>query len=284
MRRSHSFPLLAVSFVFVLLISTIFALGVGDASAGLPTPEDVIADALARARAQDGYHLVADIQNTLIPQANPANRGTRDQTTSMRIIGDVAQNTHSDGSEDPRARLQFYAAQGESPVELLLSGNEAYVGYRDRWQQVEEPGGGVAPGGDYLGYLVAVHDVAEQESAVTAEGSFRRFSFKLDGERYAEYQRQRMERLLANRLPQGVELQASPVLEAMSGQGELWLDNKGLPRRHSRYLLTAPSQSSSRRCCLRPLSGRYTRRPRSPLPLSCLWWHRRPGPAGSPFG
>ena len=41
-----------------------------------PAPEDIIAGTLACARDQAGYHLVADMQQTLIPQALPANRGT----------------------------------------------------------------------------------------------------------------------------------------------------------------------------------------------------------------
>ena len=108
---------------------------------------------------------------------------------------------------------------------------KAYVGYDGRWQVVEDPLGGAAPGGDTLGYLAAATDVAEIEPAETAEGSLRRYAFKVDGPTFAEYQRQRAQAALGGQLPQGVELQASTALQAMSGTGELWVDGNGLPRR-----------------------------------------------------
>ncbi|MCP4129015.1 MAG: hypothetical protein GY753_18440, partial [Gammaproteobacteria bacterium] len=230
MPNSRRLLLFALSLIVTLTISGSLVLALQNA--GAETPEQVIAVALERARAQESFHTVADIDQTLIPRPVPANRGQRDQRTSMRILGDVAQSTRFDGSEERRARLQFYAETEEAPVEMILAGSKAYVGYQGKWQEVEDPLGGVAPGGDTLGYLVAARDVAEVETVVTtAEGKFRRYTFTLDGDRYAEYQRDRMQHMLSGRLPQGTELKKNPQLVAMSGEGELWLDAEGLPRR-----------------------------------------------------
>jgi hypothetical protein len=220
--------LIAIPLLIMGLISGGFGLALSQASP--PAPRDILAGAFAYARAQDSYHMVADVEQTLIPQATPANIGKRDETSAMRILGDVTRETRVDGVEEQRAQLLFYSGADDA-VELILAGNTAYVGYRGRWQVVEDPLGGIAPGGDALGYLVAATDVVETGVLTTAAGRLRRFTFNLDGELYAEYQRQRVEALLAGQMPQGVRLQANPALKEMSGQGELWLDDDGLPRR-----------------------------------------------------
>ncbi|MCP4167502.1 MAG: hypothetical protein GY759_16655 [Chloroflexi bacterium] len=221
--------LLVTSLSILMLLSGGIVLALG--SAELPTPEDAIAEAWERARAQSSYHVVADIEQTLTPIAVSTNLGRGDKTVAIRVLGDVAQQTALDGSDEQRARMQFYAGRDEAPVEMLLSGSEAFVGYKNRWQRVEDPLGGVAPGGDYLGYLVAVKDVAATGSVNTAEGNFKRYTFSLDGPLYAEYQRQRTQDMLMGQIPPGVQLKSHPVLQAMSGQGELWVDADGLPRR-----------------------------------------------------
>ena len=127
--------------------------------------------------------------------------------------------------------MQFYAGEGQAPVELIFAGDKAYVGYKGEWKTVDDPLSGIAPGGDFLSYLDAVTGVEEAEPAHTAAGQFRRYTFSLDSGRYAELQRQRTQQALAGRLPQGVEIQASEALLAMSGQGEVWVDARGLPAR-----------------------------------------------------
>ncbi|MEZ4768651.1 MAG: hypothetical protein R2844_09525 [Caldilineales bacterium] len=129
-----------------------------------------------------------------------------------------------------RAQMQFYAGT-DRPVDLILSGDKAFVGYDQQWQQVDAPPGGVAPGGDYLGYLVAATDVAEGDQIATPAGTFRRYTFNFDGQRYAEHQRDEAYRMLASQLPQGMQLELHPVYRAMTGNGELWVDSNGLPRR-----------------------------------------------------
>ncbi|MCP4126358.1 MAG: hypothetical protein GY753_04765, partial [Gammaproteobacteria bacterium] len=222
--------LFTLSILFTLTISGGLVLALNTTGSN-STPEDIVAAAVERARAQTSYHVVADTQQTLIPKAVPSNVGKRDETTASRILGDISQGVRYDGLEDVRARLQFYAGSDQAPVEFVLADNEAFVGHQGRWQQIETEPGNIAPGGDYLGYLDAIKDVVETESANTAEGVFRRFRFTLDGESYAQLQLQRTERSMVGRIPQGVQLKPSPTLQGMTGQGEIWLDASGLPRR-----------------------------------------------------
>ncbi|MCB0249746.1 MAG: thrombospondin type 3 repeat-containing protein, partial [Anaerolineae bacterium] len=219
--------LFTVPLLVVALVAGSFTLALS--SAGPSAPDNVLADALKLAGRQSGYHLMADVQQTVIPRALPGNGGKGDETTSVRVVGDLA-NGQGTGANERRARLQFFAG-AEQPVELILTADKAFIGYGQRWQQVDAPPGGVAPGGDYLGYLVAATDIAEGEPVVTQAGAFRRYTFTFDGQRYAEYQRDEAYRMLASQLPQGMQLELHPVLKATTGSGELWVDSDGLPRR-----------------------------------------------------
>ncbi|MCP4165499.1 MAG: hypothetical protein GY759_06350, partial [Chloroflexi bacterium] len=231
MRHTRRPILILLTLVVTLTISAGLVLALDNSAE--PSAEDAVFDALEHARAQTSYHVVADTQQTLIPQALSSNAGKGAETSAMRVLGDVTQDVGSDGSQDVRARLQFHVEQGDGPVEFVFADKASFVGYQGRWQEIEHSPGGMAPGGDYLGYLDAVTAVEEQEPTLTAEGSFRHFTFAIDGGRYAEIQRAQMQQALAGQLPQGVQLQASPTLQAMTGQGELWLDEKGLPRRQA---------------------------------------------------
>jgi len=195
------------------------------------TPAESIREALELAREQPSMHIDADVQQTVIPRAVSANVGESEEHYAFRVLGDVTQRTRLDGMEDRRARMMFQVGGQAEAMELLLVNNDAYVGYQGKWQPIDDPAGGVAPAGDYLGYLNAVVHVTEMEPVATEQGVMRRYSFDLDGKLYAEYQLQRMKLALAGKLPQGAELATSPAQEAMTGAGELWVDESGLPRR-----------------------------------------------------
>ena len=234
MSHTRRVTLFALALIVTMLAAG--ALFVAMGGSGPSTPKDTIIDAIKLAREQDGYHVVTDIEQTVIPKAMPTSLGKGGQTNAMRVLGDVSIGTRLDGGDDTRAHLQFYAAPGESPIEMLMAGDKVYVGYQGQWKQAQDPLGGLVPGGDYLSFLDAVRDVVELEPATTATGVYRHFSFTIDSELYAEYQRQRMQYLLAGRIPQGVELQASPTLLNMGGEGELWIDAQGLPHRQIIHL------------------------------------------------
>ncbi|MFN8474926.1 MAG: hypothetical protein U0822_22250 [Anaerolineae bacterium] len=195
------------------------------------TPGDAITDALRQARAAASYHVTADAQQTIIPRAVPANAGRTDEKTMLRVDGDVARPEGGAADVPADARLTLGTDKKSAAVQLLLVGGSAYVGYGGKWQKVDDPLGATAPQGDYLGYLAAVADVAQADSVKTSAGSMARYTFRVDGPRYADYQLERMETLLAGQIPDGVKLTRSPLYDRMSGRGELWVDSDGRPRR-----------------------------------------------------
>ncbi|MFN8482271.1 MAG: hypothetical protein U0768_04305 [Anaerolineae bacterium] len=223
--------LTAMLLAFVPTLLVVLAAGYTLTRAAPAPPTDAIADALRQARAAASYHVTADAQQTLIPRAVPVNAGRSDEKVALRVEGDVARPEGAASDVPADARLSLGTDKKGAAVQLLLVNGNAYVGYGGKWQKVDDPLGATAPQGDYLGYLAAVADVAQAGSVQTAAGSMARYTFRFDGPRYADYQLQRMETLLAGQIPDGVKLGRSPLYERMSGQGELWVDGDGRPRR-----------------------------------------------------
>src|SRR4051812_35685252 len=89
----------------LLLPVALLALGYGFAYASRDTPAMAIAEVLATTRAAGAYHLTADVQQTLIPRAAPANIGKRDQQATLRVEGDFVPST-ANGRDTTNARLQ----------------------------------------------------------------------------------------------------------------------------------------------------------------------------------
>ncbi len=144
MSSSHRRKLmLFVPFLVMLAITS--TLGLALTSAAPPSPQERLAGVFAEAHAQASYHMVADVEQTLIPKAMHSNAGKGDQTSAMRVLGDMTRATRLDSGDESRARLLLYAGT-ERPVELILAGTRAYIGYNGRWQIVEDPLGGVCAG------------------------------------------------------------------------------------------------------------------------------------------
>ena len=71
---------------------------------GPPAPQDVLAQALKLAGQQPSFHMVADMQQTVMPRAIPGNGGKSDETTTLRVVGDLARQAGIDGTAEPRDR------------------------------------------------------------------------------------------------------------------------------------------------------------------------------------
>lgn len=68
--------------------------------------------------------------------------------------------------------------------------------------------------------------------------SYTRYTFRIDGRSYARYMRDQMETYLADRgeLPIGVTLDLPKSYVDMTGDGELWVGEDGLPLRQILHL------------------------------------------------
>ncbi len=242
---------LIVAALIFLPVVVLLALGLSVGRGAAHAPADAIAEALANARAAGSYHLAADIQQSLVPRAVPENLGKGDTRATMRVEGealvpDRARLTLRLGGDGDEAAEQPFgvgmgrsAADGGTPIKLLVVGARAFVGHAGAWRVVENPLSAAAPAADTLSFLAAIKDVQPVDdvgaSAAPATADARRalqhYRFALDGPRYAEYLKGQLQTLLADDLPPGVELEAPPIYQRMTGAGELWVDGDGLPRR-----------------------------------------------------
>ena len=84
------------------------------------------------------------------------------------------------------------------------------------------------PTGDFLGYLEAADNIQVKNDPAHPELTI--YEYEINGGRYADYVRDTMLRSLPPE-KQGTRLLPSPVLQSMSGRGELWVDSEGYPQR-----------------------------------------------------
>ena len=219
-----------LSILTVLFLMPVFGIlgGYRLLGASHAAPTSAVADALAQTRAAGSFHLAADVQQTALTPGASVNVGSQSDRNVMRVEGDVV---YPAPDVAPNTRLLFVTDPKAPRVEMRVVDGQAYIGLADRWQHIDDLSVSGAPESDYLGYLSAVTNVAKADSAKTAAGTLDRYTFDIDGPRYAEYQRQRWQAQLAGQLPQGTQLARNPRYERMTGQGTLWVDSEGRARR-----------------------------------------------------
>ncbi len=179
-----------------------------------------------RAREAGAYDFIADIEQTLIPRPLPSMIGQTDQRVDMRIEGEVASPDYA------RLQLRFEGGGLDAPpLELIQDGAETYLLKDGEHIPVENPAGLSSPTADYLGYLAAAENIQSLPSPEIGGGAGGRYAYDINGHRFAEYVRDQMEEQLSSELPPDVTLSLSPLLQRMTGHGELWVDANGLPRR-----------------------------------------------------
>ncbi|HEY64459.1 MAG TPA: hypothetical protein G4O02_07790, partial [Caldilineae bacterium] len=227
--------------LFLALIALILALaGLARATAS-PDPADQLRAAWEQAQAT-GYRFGADVEQTLIPRPVWSQLGRQEERISFYLEGEVEA-----GSDSRRSRVRVWPQAGrpnvlvaaalgqanpaaaEPLMEVIQDGTKTIIRERGRERVAESPTSLVAPGGDYLAYLEAARDVKRMEDCRLAFGTC--YRFRIDGPRFAEILRKRLQREYAADLPPNVELAPSPLYQAMRGEGELWVDADGFPVR-----------------------------------------------------
>ena len=197
-----------------------------------------------RAREAGAYDFTADVEQTLIPRPLPSMIGQTDERVDMRIEGEVALPDYT------RLQLRFEGGGLDMPaLELIQDGAETFLLKDGEKIPVENPAALSSPTADYLGYLAAAENVrisdqspvnSDQSPADDTQHAIRNthYVYDINGPRFADYVRDQMEAQLregatvgGQPLPPGVSLSPSPLLQRMTGRGELWVDANGLPRR-----------------------------------------------------
>jgi len=236
---------------FLVLCLLALLLVVSPAAARPTTPEVSLRDVWRNARQSGAYHFAADIHQTIIPKPTILNVGRESKQDAVHLEGETS-------LPDRQLHLTLWSqggsvANASTGVEIRVEGDRAYArrGAND-WQEINNFAGVFAPQGDFMAFLSAARDVervvssGERDVAPHSTLYAQRYTFRIDGRSYAAYLRDQMERYLAEKgeLPPGVRLDVSKAYAEMSGDGELWVNENGLPVRQI-LRLRLPSRDDS---------------------------------------
>ncbi|MHB0857880.1 MAG: right-handed parallel beta-helix repeat-containing protein, partial [Anaerolineae bacterium] len=228
MKKRHYSVLLAL--FFVLFSMAPGAMGeTGPAPTAAQTavdPQEALVQAWARVQEAGSYRFLSTAEQILVPRPIPEMIGK----------GDVRLTLENDGAVilPNRAYITLrVAGAGQSKsVALLHDGNQSYMLQDGELKPVENALSLASPTNDVLGYLAAAEQVTLMEPP---EGfpDLVRYSFVVSGPRFAEYVRQQAEADIRAEpgAPAGLTLQPSPALQKLTGHGELWVNQAGLPVR-----------------------------------------------------
>ena len=218
------------------------------ASASLsPSAQDVVHDAWRLAQKSGKYEFSTEVVQTTYPAPKLSHVGRTTREDRFVLAGQV------DESQDTIAMTLWRG--GSSPLELAqraprtegglpnglqmrIEGNQAYgrqVG--GEWEEIDQVSDVFAQAGDPLGLLSSATNIrllaAEggSRSASANEVTSSHYAFDVDGQAFAAYMRDKLERQLreSGELPVGLTVDVPDVYKQTSGQGEIWLDESGLP-------------------------------------------------------
>ena len=139
-------------------------------------------------------------------------------------------------------------------IEIKIENGKAYgrMNAEGGWVEMSDPSQLFAPGGDPLGFLLAAENIQElgirsqelEASDLTLDDVItnpqalnpnlsKRYAFDINGAKYAEYVRQQLEASMREQgeLPPNITLGVLAHYVDMTGHGEVWLDEDGLPVR-----------------------------------------------------
>ncbi len=196
------------------------------------TASDRVVEAWQRVQEAGSYHFTSDVVQITIPTATVTNVGRRSRTEQLYLEGQ---------SDLDAAALEFRLWSGggsvhdaENALAVRAAGGKSYVRQgTGEWQESSSFTDAIAPEGDFMAYLAAARDITAHEPETRAGITFTRYSFQIDGPTFAAFARNQMEAAMRARgeLPNGVHFEVSNYYHNMTGEGELWVRENGLPLR-----------------------------------------------------
>ncbi|MDX1417512.1 MAG: hypothetical protein R3293_25125, partial [Candidatus Promineifilaceae bacterium] len=200
-------------------------------------------DVWQRVHQSGAYKYSADVTQTNTPQPTIVNAGRESKSNRIFMEGETDLDAES-------LQLTMWTGGGsvlspESGVQIKVEGQTAMArqGAGD-WEEIDDFTGLFAPEGDFLTYTRAAENVVrhapETRSTALGEISFTRYTFDINGRRYAEYMRgQLKDQAVREGLPPGMQMELPRIYVEMTGTGELWVGADGLPLRQQ-FMLTFP--------------------------------------------
>ncbi len=208
------------------LRNSVWATGVDRFSA------DPLTAAWEQAQDAGSYSFTSDVVQVTIPAPTISNVGRPSRTEQLYLEGQ---------SDLDAAALEFQLwTEGgsvhapESGLSVRAADGKSYTRQgTDDWQESSSFSDDIAPAGDFMAYLAAARDITAHEPETRAGITFTRYSFQIDGPTFAAFARNQMEAAMRARgeLPNGVQFEVSSYYHDMTGNGELWVRENGLPLR-----------------------------------------------------
>lgn len=190
------------------------------------------------------YDFATELRQTAYPALLLANAGRGPEHYEMHLQGSV---------DLPAEALALQFWQGGGNVLTESNGSEARIedGHAfvrqpgGSWQEVDDFSTSFAPGADPLAFLGGMKNA--RMAAPNTEIGATHYAFDIDGPAFAAHLRDELEQQLRGRgeLPLNVTLEAPGEFRTATGEGELWVDARGLPLRLEIYLRFAEQRNGS---------------------------------------
>jgi len=232
--------------IALIAIGSLAACKAQDSRALGKAPINELQAAWQRARASGAYHFTADITQRNIPSATINNVGRNSETTHFYVKGntDLTQRQMNVRLWDRGGALAMPDEQAtQAAFELQIEGDKARMRSAGQpWKDSDNVVEVAAPDGDLLSYLSA----ADSVQRLSDLNGVQHFRFQVDGRSYGRHMQDILERRLQARgeLPIGMHLDVPKAYAELNGQGELWLDQQGLPTRLQIILRFPPERGN----------------------------------------
>jgi hypothetical protein len=255
---SHSLPRFWFVIPLIILSLTIWLPAF---SVKADDPTAVVQQAWQRAQQSGRYHYRSQVDQTIYPAPAVQNAGRPPQQSHLAVDGEVdipaetmALTLWQDGSFNPQTGLSVKVENGQT---------YGRSGQND-WQEIDDVADAFAPGGDPLAFLAGATDIQAAGTESRAfDGltlTYSRYTFALDGTALGNHLIAQTDRYQQKYgpLPAGMELQTPEMYERMTGQGEIWLNEMGLPA-HLRLEIEMPDQPKQGERATAVLATDYSR-------------------------
>lgn len=180
----------------------------------------------------DSYAFTARVTQTTHPLPTLANVGLSSQTSSLMVQGQVDQRA---GQIDLSiAEDSGHLLDGLRQIELRMHNGQVWGrALGQDWEALDSSQVPDTASRDAAAFLQAATNVQSARVEERLGQTFEIFTFELDGQVWAEIMRRELQAEMTRRgeLAPGEALERLEYYEKMTGLGELWLNESGLPQR-----------------------------------------------------
>ncbi|MFN8446941.1 MAG: LamG-like jellyroll fold domain-containing protein [Caldilineaceae bacterium] len=196
------------------------------------SPADPVSAAWEKARNAGSYHFTSDVTQLTVPVAKVTNIGRSSHSEQLHLEG-------QNDLRQQRLEMKLWSDGGsvlqtDGGVAVKVENGKTFARRgTEEWQEADGMADGLAPQGDFLSYLQAMRNVEAHTPESRAGIQLTRYSFTIDGPTFAAYVRDQMQAAMhaKGELPLNVNLDLPQYYRDMTGNGELWIGENGLPLR-----------------------------------------------------